>query len=150
MVEVGLPLPFICDLVLKLLYFNGNMLGRNLAATACLPWALTAKAVGFLTKEDLCGTTGARGHLGNDEKFTKGLEHTVTEAGRERTRKSLRVSQYLGPAPVPIEDYLASARELVTEAGVVAAASLEQALGELVLRHCALSQTRRFVCHRQF
>lgn len=133
MAEVGLPLSFICDLLLKLLYFNGNMMGRDLAATACLPWTVTSEAVGFLTKENFCGTTGARSHLGNGEEFVEGLEYAVTAAGRERTRESLQVSQYAGPAPVPIDDYLVSARGLVAEAGVVVAASLEQALDELVL-----------------
>jgi predicted ATPase with chaperone activity len=133
MEEAGLPFSFVCDLLLKLLYFNGNMLGRDLAAAACLPWRLTGEAIGFLTKESFFGTTGALVTLRDHEAFAEGMEYALTATGRERTREALQLSQYAGPAPVPIEDYLASARELVADVGVVAAAALQQALGDLVL-----------------
>jgi energy-coupling factor transporter ATP-binding protein EcfA2 len=133
MAELGLPFSFVCDLLLKILYFNGDMLGRDLAAAACLPWRLTAEGMAFLTKEGFLGTTGARVALRDQELFAEGMEYTLTASGRERTRESLQLSQYAGPAPVPIGDYVASARELVAEVGVVAAAALAQALGDLVL-----------------
>ena len=131
--DVGLPFSFICDLVLKILYFNGNVLGRDLGALTCLPWPVTAEAVAFLTKETFCGTTGARAATEAHEDFAEGLEYVLTTSGRERARETLQLSQYGGPAPVPIDDYLASARSLATDTGEVSASSMRQALGDLVL-----------------
>ncbi len=130
---VGLPFSFLTDLLLKILYFNGNMVGRQLAQLACLPWPVTAEAVNFLTKENFIATTGARSQLQDADDFSEGLEYIVTGAGRERARETLELSQYAGPAPVPIQDYVASARALVANAVVVQADDLRKALGALVL-----------------
>ncbi|HVB13230.1 MAG TPA: ATP-binding protein [Candidatus Dormibacteraeota bacterium] len=130
---MGLPFSFICDLVLKVLYFNGNVLGRDLGALVCLPWSVTSEAVAFLTKETYCGTTGARTATKSHEDFAEGLEYVLTATGRERARETLQLSQYSGPAPVPFDDYLAGARSLATDTGEVSAASMREALGDLVI-----------------
>ena len=131
--DLGLPFSFICDLVLKILYFNGNVLGRDLGTLACVPWAVTAEAISFLTKESFCATTGARARSQAHEEFAEGLEYVLTAPGRERARETLQLSQYAGPAPVPLDDYLASARSLVADNGVVSARGMKHALGDLVL-----------------
>ena len=131
--DLGLPLSFICDLVLKVLYFNGNLLGRELGSLVCLPWKVTAEALAFLTSESFCGTSGARSATGAHEDFAEGLEYMISAGGRERAREVMQLSQYAGPAPVPISDYLASARSLATDTGQISASSMTQALGDLVL-----------------
>jgi hypothetical protein len=131
--DLGLPFSFICDLVLKILYFNGNMLGRDLGTLVCLPWTVTSEAVAFISKEGFCGTTGARTATNAHEDFAEGLEYVLSASGRERARETLQLSQYAGPAPVPIDDYLASARSLASDTGEVSAQSMRQALGDLVL-----------------
>jgi hypothetical protein len=98
--DAGLPFSFICDLVLRVLYFHGNLVGRDLGALICLPWPITSEAVSFLTKENFCGTTGSHSANGADEEFAEGLEYVLTAAGRERARETLQLSQYAGPAPV--------------------------------------------------
>ncbi|MGH7666134.1 MAG: ATP-binding protein [Candidatus Dormibacteria bacterium] len=130
---LGLPFSFVCDLVLKVLYFNGNLLGRDLAALVCLPWTVTSEAVAFVTKENFCGTTGARTHTRAHEDFAEGLEYALTGAGRERARETLQLSQYAGPAPVPLDDYLASAAGLAVAPVGVSSESMRAALGDLVL-----------------
>jgi len=131
--DLGLPFAFICDLILRILYFNGNVLGRDLGALACLPWPVTSEAVAFITKEGFCGTTGARTATKAHEDFAEGLEYVLTASGRERARETLQLSQYAGPAPVPISDYLASARSLATDTGEISARSMRHALGDLVI-----------------
>jgi hypothetical protein len=131
--DAGLPFSFICDLVLRVLYFHGNLVGRDLGALICLPWPITSEAVSFLTKENFCGTTGSHSANGADEEFAEGLEYVLTAAGRERARETLQLSQYAGPAPVPIDDYLESARGLASDTGEVTPESMQQALGDLVL-----------------
>jgi hypothetical protein len=131
--DLGLPFSFICDLLLKILYFNGNVLGRELTDMACLPWPVTSAAISFLTKENFCGTTGARGASNAHEEFAEGLEYVLTTSGRERARETLELSQYAGPAPVPLDDYLSSANALVSESATVSSRAMKRAVGDLVL-----------------
>src|SRR5205807_5128978 len=42
--ETGLPFSFVCDLILKVLYFNGSMLGRDIAHHICLPFSFVETA----------------------------------------------------------------------------------------------------------
>src|SRR5262245_25197701 len=66
--ETGLSLAFISDLVLKLLYSRGNMLGMQLSRQACLPFKILEEALLFLKDEkcveisggDLIGTVSYR------------------------------------------------------------------------------------------
>lgn len=131
--DLGLPFSFICDLLLKILYFNGNVLGRELAELACLPWPVISSGITFLTKENFCGTTGARAASKAHEDFAEGLEYVLTTSGRERTRETLELSQYAGPAPVPLDDYLKSATALVAASATVSSRVMKRAVGDLVL-----------------
>ncbi len=133
LVEIGLPFSFICDLILKILYFKGNLMGRDLGTLVCLPWQVTGEAISFLTKENFCGTTGARGATKSHEDFAEGLEYELTSTGRERARETLLLSQYAGAAPVPVEDYLESARNLTLATEGVNANSMREALGDLIV-----------------
>ncbi len=129
---LGLPFSFICDLILKIMYFNGNILGRDVAARACLPWSVTSEAINFLTSEGYCGTTGIRGtYAGGD--FAESLQYLVSSAGRDRAREILELNQYAGPAPVHLDDYLESAQALAADMPVVSADALKQALSHLVV-----------------
>ena len=127
-----LPFSFVCDLILKIMYFNGNILGRDVAERACLPWSVTSEAINFLTSEGYCGTTGIRGtYAGGD--FAESLQYLVTGAGRDRAREILELNQYAGPAPVHLEDYLDSAEALLEDTHTVVAQDLKQALRHLVV-----------------
>src|SRR5258708_3703305 len=58
--ETGLPFTFVCDLILKVLYFNGGMLGRDLARHTCVPFTLIESVMKFLSDEGYCSSTGMR------------------------------------------------------------------------------------------
>ncbi|HUY61098.1 MAG TPA: ATP-binding protein, partial [Candidatus Dormibacteraeota bacterium] len=131
--ETGLPFSFLCDLLLKVLYFNGSMLGRDLAAHACLPWSMVADVLKFLSNEGHCGTTGVRGPLGPNEGFAEGLQYLISAAGRERAREVLELSQYAGPAPIALDVYVAVVRHQGQYAPAVTRPQLRDALSHLVL-----------------
>jgi hypothetical protein len=131
--ELGLPFSFVTDLVLKIMYFNGNILGRDIAAHACLPWSIASEALNFLAAEGYCGTTGIRGTAGPGCDFAESLEYLVTGLGRERAREILQLNQYAGPAPVHLEDYLNSASALRDEVRAVPRDELLRALDHLVV-----------------
>ncbi|MGH3231614.1 MAG: hypothetical protein ACRDOA_24045, partial [Streptosporangiaceae bacterium] len=133
MADIGLPFSFLSDLILKTLYFNGNLLGRELARRSCLPWPVAAEVLTFLTHEGFCGTSGRRGQAPAGGEFAESLEYLLTSPGRERAREVLQVNQYAGPAPVPFDEYLETARGLHTRDQPVAADALNEALRDLVL-----------------
>jgi len=58
--ETGLPFTFVCDLVLKVLYFNGNMIGRDIAEHLCLPFTFIETTLRFLADEGYASSTGVR------------------------------------------------------------------------------------------
>jgi hypothetical protein len=138
--EAGLPFSFICDLILKILYFNGGMLGRDLSRHSCLPWVMVSDAIKFLSDEGYCGTTGIRGTLGGDEGFAEGLQYAISKAGRERARELIEISQYAGPAPVPLDVYVAVAKHQGRTAPMVTHQLLRAALDHLVLPPSVLNR----------
>src|SRR5215471_17733372 len=78
--ETGLPFSFVCDLVLKVCYLNGGMLGRSLAQHVCLPFPLVEQALKFLSDEGYVASTGVRMHgLGEaGESIAAGMQYLIS------------------------------------------------------------------------
>jgi hypothetical protein len=132
--ETGLPFSFTCDLVLKVLYFNGSMLGRDIAEHIRLPFGLVGTTLKFLADEGYISTAGVRmTSLAPGEDITAGMEHQISGTGRQRARELLELNQYAGPAPVPIGEYTAMAEQQGMVDGVVTRARLADAFDHLVL-----------------
>jgi predicted ATPase with chaperone activity len=133
--ETGLPFSFICDLILKVCYLNGGMLGRSLAQHVCLPFPLVEQALKFLSDEGYVASTGVRmrglGEAG--ESIAAGMQYLISTGGRERAREILELNQYAGPAPVPIDVYNAVARHQARIDLVLDRDMLESAMTHLVL-----------------
>lgn len=137
--ETGLPFTFICDLVLKILYFNGSMLGRDIAAHTCLPFAFLETTLKFLADEGFASTAGVRmTALGPGETISAAMEHQISGTGRQKARELMELNQYAGPAPVPIGDYTAMAERQALVDGVVNRDLLHDAFSELVLSDSVL------------
>ncbi|MBJ7609473.1 MAG: ATP-binding protein [Candidatus Dormibacteraeota bacterium] len=132
--ETGLPFSFTCDLILKVLYFNGSMLGRDVAEHIRLPFSLVGTALKFLADEGYISTSGVRMRsLAPDEDLTAGMEHQISSSGRQRARELLELNQYAGPAPVPIGEYAAMAGQQAMVDGNVTRDRLHEAFSHLVL-----------------
>jgi len=137
--ETGLPFSFLCDLVLKVLYFNGSMLGREIARHVCLPFPFVEVTLRFLADEGYCSSAGVRtATLEPGEPINAGMEHGISSAGRQRARELLDINQYAGPAPVPVGEYAAIAERQSRVDGVVNRARLHDALSDLVLSESVL------------
>jgi predicted ATPase with chaperone activity len=137
--ETGLPFSFICDLVLKVLYFNGSMLGRDIAAHTCLPFALLETTLKFLADAGHTSTAGVRmTSLAPGETISAGMEHQISGTGRQKARELMELNQYAGPAPVPIAEYSAMAEQQAAVDGVVNRARLHEAFSDLVLSESVL------------
>jgi hypothetical protein len=107
--EAGLLLGFLNDLVLKTLYTRGGMLGLDLARFLCLPFKVIEEGLRFLKEEKCLEVAG--GELIGRVSY----RFNLTELGRKRAQDALALCGYVGPAPVPLDDYVEQAyRQAVT------------------------------------
>jgi predicted ATPase with chaperone activity len=98
--EAGLSLPFLADLLLRTVYVRGAMLGLDLARAVCLPFKVLEEALRFLKDEKCLEVTG--GELIGRVSY----RFNLTELGRKRAQEAMKQCAYVGPAPVPLEDYV--------------------------------------------
>jgi predicted ATPase with chaperone activity len=111
--EAGIKIGVLSDLALKHLYYSGSATGLEIAAEMRLPWAgVVEPVVDFLAAEKLVDFRGGKGF------GRASVEFMLTDRGREHAREALGRSAYIGPAPVPLEQYTAQitaqARELLS------------------------------------
>ena len=126
--EAGLTMSFLNDMVLKTLYVRGSMLGLELARFMCLPFKVLEESLRFL-KDEKCIEVA-----GGDMIGRVSYRFTLTELGRKRAQEATRQCAYVGPAPVPLEDYVEQAyRQAVT--GITCSPEpLRAAFAHLVLK----------------
>ncbi len=126
--DTGLRIGILSDIALKYLYYQGTGTGAEVAETLKLPWTnVVEKVVGFLADEKLVDLRGGKG-------FGRvSVDFMLSTKGREYARDALERSTYIGPAPVPIEQYNALIHQQTREAPVVSRRQLELALSHLVV-----------------
>jgi len=126
--ETGLALGFLTDLALKIMYFEGNLSGYELAERMKLPFpGVVDQALDFLKREQLCEVKGAGGFA------EAAYQYAISEKGRAMGREALDRSQYAGPAPVRLEAYTGGMRRQPLDKVVVHQRTMRQALAHLVI-----------------
>lgn len=98
--EAGLTLGFVNDLIMRTLYLHGGMLGLDLARGMCLPFKVIEDSLGFLKHEKCIEVSGG------DLIGRVSYRFNLTELGRRRAQDCMKLCAYVGPAPVPLEDYV--------------------------------------------
>src|SRR6516225_352183 len=110
--QAGLTLGFLNDLILRTLYTRGGLLGLDLARLLCLPFKIIEEPLKFLKDEKCAEVTGG------DLIGRVSYRFTLTELGRHRAQDAMKQCAYVGPAPVPLEDYVEQTyRQAVTGIG---------------------------------
>ena len=100
MKEAGLSQGFICDMLLRTIYSRGAMLGRDLGQYLCLPFKVIREPLKFLKDEKCIQVDG--GDLVGEVSY----KFSLTDLGRKRAQDAMEQCAYIGPAPVPLEDYV--------------------------------------------
>jgi len=98
--EAGLSQGFLCDMLLRTIYTRGAMLGRDLAQLLCLPFKVIREPLKFLKDEKCVQVDG--GDLVGEVSY----KFSLTDLGRKRAQDAMEQCAYIGPAPVPLEDYV--------------------------------------------
>jgi len=97
--ETGLSLDLVTQIVLKTLYFSGELSGTELARRLGLAFAVIDPAIEFLKVQRYCEIVG--GALVGGSSF----RYRITNEGRTVAGLYLQQNQYVGVAPVPLAQY---------------------------------------------
>lgn len=98
--ETGLAADTIGELVLKSLY-TGEASGTEIAERVHIPYALLEGIIEHARVQRLVEVRSA------DGTGTAGYRYGLTDTGRDRAGQLLDACAYVGPAPVPLSQYLA-------------------------------------------
>jgi predicted ATPase with chaperone activity len=132
--DTGLDAGFITDLSLKLLYFQGQLTGAQQAEQMHLPFAILMPILEFMKREQLVEVTGTAG-VGPGA-----YQYLITQKGSVRAREQLERTTYMGPAPVPWNDYVVGIRRQSERRIQLNPGILRNALSGMVLADLTLSQ----------
>lgn len=121
-------------LILKLIYFRGDVYGQDLSAAIGLKFSVIQDVVESLKLQHIIQVKRSLG-MGN-----VGAVFALTEAGRTRARECLEENQYVGPAPVPIEQYVKVVRCQRPRDGWLTKDALARAFNGMVITERLLSQ----------
>ena len=133
--DTGLSEDLITQLVIKLLHFNANCTGVEIAHRVGLEFAVVESILETLKRSHQCEVVGG-GLLG-----APSFRYRITDHGRQRAQLFLEHNQYVGAAPVPLSQY----REYMTKfqqatRRIVTPAAVRQAVSHLVLSDRVVNQ----------
>jgi len=115
-------------MLLRTIYTRGTMIGRDLSQYLCLPFKVIRDPLKFLKDEKLIQVDG--GDLVGEVSY----RFSLTDLGRDRAKAAMEQCAYIGPAPVPLEDYVEQCyRQTVTGLQCYPEA-LKAPFGHLVLK----------------
>jgi hypothetical protein len=98
--ETGLPVSLVESLIIKYLSVVGTASGRGIAKQVALPFGVLEKCYQTLRSRQIVAHTSSAPL--ND------FCYVLSEQGRERAQVAMSACAYVGPAPVPLEDYIVS------------------------------------------
>ena len=131
--ETGLDLPFLADLVLKVIYFNNAVTAQRITEILCLPYFnVVDRALVMLKREELIEVSGSNGF------GELGYQHSMAPKGFVRAHEVLERSTYLGPAPVTLEDYIKVVKAQAIADVRVSPADVRAAMSDLVLEELTI------------
>ncbi len=126
--ELRIPQNLVIDLVLRLLFNEGNVALSRMVQVIRVNSQILDKLLLWMQKEHLVEVSQAGTGLGR-----LGYVYTLTDAGEERARDALERSQYVGPAPVPIHYYNEAIQLQTQTAQHVRPEQVKHALRSLIL-----------------
>lgn len=127
--DLGLELPFIFDLALRLIYTRGHITGGELANAMAVPFAVVSPVFQAMRKQSLVDIVAQRGNSG-DASFVYAIK---PPKGEDALRDALDKTNYVGPAPVPFADYVESVMAQTIKRLVVTRRSIRKAFEDLII-----------------
>ena len=132
--ETGLSPTTLEQLIMKVLYFRGEIYGQDLSVAMGLKYSVIHELVEMLKVQHQITVKRSLG-MGSVAAVL-----TLTESGRNRAREYLDANQYAGPAPVSLDQYAAMVRRQKHGEGWLTKESLAHALRGMVVTEKLMSQ----------
>jgi energy-coupling factor transporter ATP-binding protein EcfA2 len=131
--QTGLDLSFIADLMMKHILYMGDFKLADLSEAIKLPVPIVDAAIEALRREKFVEIKGASEYARTTYNFT------ITGQGKNRAGELLEICRYVGPAPVPLDEYkrlveFQTVRNIVVDEGVVKKAFSHLILSDKLLR----------------
>ena len=134
--ETGLGMGFLTDLILKVVYFHGNITAQQISEVTKLPFlGVLDKVLEFLKLEEYVDIIGAQGGFSE-----RAFQYVIATKGRLKVNEVLDRSQYAGAAPVPLNEYVAMVKRQAMGELVVDAHTVRDAFGGLVVNERMLDR----------
>jgi hypothetical protein len=132
--ETGLPSSLIEQLILKTLYFRGELMCSDLCKSAGLAFSCIEEMIASFKNQHLIQVKSSLGYGPISEVLL------LTERGRSVSRDYLENNQYVGPAPVPMPHYQAAVEQQRMPGTWLSAERLGKAYSHLVVTEDMLDQ----------
>ncbi len=98
--ELDIPQGILVDIVLRLIFIEGDTVVVRIEEVLRVPFKVLDQILLGLQTEHLLEVPGTSGSMGR-----RGYIYRITDEGKRRARDAFERSQYVGPAPVPLEKY---------------------------------------------
>ncbi len=134
--DLGVSRMTLVDLALKLLYFEGEADGGEIADMMKIPLPVAVDVVDMLRKEKLCTV------LGGETGVLPVYRYGITEAGINRAREALSRNEYTGATPVSLVAYgeIVKRQSVAMACSVIKHLDLRKALSDVVVNASVISQ----------
>jgi predicted ATPase with chaperone activity len=132
--DTGLSRAFITNLILKTFYYRTDLMGHEVARALHLQFSVIEEHLEELRREKLIEVKGA------DGASLAGYRFCISQLGRDRAREALKISSYVGPAPVTLKDYTDGLIAQTSAREPVNSTMLQAGLKHLVLPHEVVQQ----------
>ncbi len=131
--ETGLSFDLIAALVCKHLYVNGIADLLQLSETMALAGNILEVVISELRKQSVINILAPA-------PFSSGPRYTLTDKGVAEAQAALRKSGYVGPAPVPLEQYKTVVLAQSTQNHKITRAEVKQAFADTIIDPYLLDQ----------
>ncbi|MBZ4410781.1 ATPase [Myxococcus faecalis] len=128
--ETGLTATFVEELVLKALFFAGEMRGMDLASRLQLPTSIVDDIIEGLRRQKYVDIRGGGASGVGKSTMIYQLTPFVTDVLRQITDRN----RYNGPAPVPFQEYVAAVKKQTVRGNRITRARMQDKFGDLIIR----------------
>ena len=98
--ETGLPEELLVQLLVRTLFTHGELTERSAGEIMKLPFGVMKELFTLIQREKYCEVKG------HGESLGVLLRYVLTEAGRQRANAFMELCRYVGPTPVPLNQYI--------------------------------------------
>lgn len=126
--ETGLEEGFLLDLMLKVMYRLGLERASEISRVVKLSVGIVDELFTVAMDLKLVETLGQRGAA-----LTAEMRYALSGEGRRRAAEALAKSEYAGPAPVPLDDFVAQCKAQSIRNEVLSRPMLERVFSDLTL-----------------